>query len=346
MSVVIELDAAQKHVAEKLNVLGARLRDKKLSFLKRFFASAPASIKGLYIWGSVGRGKTMLMDNFFAKAPDLPKRRIHFHGFMQEVHAARSVHKSDDVIGDIADGILAKTKLLCLDEMQVSDIADAMILGRLFKALLGRGLVIVTTSNQPPDELYKDGLNRQLFLPFVDTLNSSLDVVQLADGPDYRLGRLAAHDTYVAPLGVAADLALDRLWDMLADGEVGKQVALPLMGRKLLVPRAAHSCSRFNFSDLVEKPLAAPDYLAIAANFNTVFIDHVRVLKASERNEAKRFVLMIDTFYDAGTKLIISAAGAPEALYTTGPYKAEFLRTASRLHEMQSQSWWLKGVTH
>ena len=345
MSVAIHLDVEQKHVAEKLDELKARLLAKQQGFFDRLFRTASLAPKGLYIWGHVGRGKTMLMDQFFAAAPHLPKRRVHFHAFMQDVHAARAAHKSDDVIGEIADGIAAKARLLCLDEMQVSDIADAMILGRLFEALLARGVVIVTTSNQPPDGLYKDGLNRQLFLPFVARLKATLDVVHLGDGVDYRLGRVVADKTYVTPLGPAADAALDKMWNQLADGEIGKSVALPLLGRKLVVPRVAHSCARFNFADLVEKPLGAPDYLAIAQNFSTVFIDHMRALKASERNEAKRFILLIDTFYDAGTRVVISAAAEPEALCTTGPHKAEFLRTASRLREMQSQSWWLKGAT-
>ncbi|MEP6826884.1 MAG: cell division protein ZapE [Aestuariivirga sp.] len=340
MSTAIELDAEQRLVFAQLNKLAMRLRQNPSGFFSGIFRAKLASAKGLYIWGNVGRGKTMLMDQFFAEAPNLPKRRVHFHRFMQEVHKARALHKSDDVIAEIADGISAKAKLLCLDEMQIMDIADAMIVGRLFEALLARGVVNVTTSNQPPDGLYRDGLNRQLFLPFVARLKDALDIVHLGDGRDYRLGRMAEDETYVTPLGPTADAALDRLWGKLADGEEGERVELALLGRKLVVPQAAHSCARFDFADLVEKPLGAPDYLAIAQNFSTVFIDHVRVLKAAERNEAKRLILMIDTLYDAGTKLVISAAAAPEALCPSGPHKGEFLRTASRLREMQSQSWW------
>ena len=346
MNAATELDSEQRLVSAKLNKLAVRLRQKQPRFLSRIFRSKLEPAKGLYIWGNVGRGKTMLMDQFFAEAPDLSKRRVHFHAFMQEVHRARTMHKSDDVIAEIADGVSAKAKLLCVDEMQIVDIADAMIIGRLFEALLARGVVIVTTSNQPPDGLYKDGLNRQLFLPFIARLKEALDVVHVGDGSDYRLGRLAQDKTYVTPLGPAADAALNVLWGKLVDGEEGERVELSLLGRKLVVPHAAHSCARFEFADLVEKPLGAPDYLAVAQNFSTIFVDHVRILKASERNEAKRFILMIDTLYDAGTKLVISAAAAPEALCATGPHKAEFLRTASRLREMQSQSWWLKGATH
>ena len=338
------LDEAQQIVAAKFTALTLNLAAAKPSFISRVMGRVAAQPKGIYVWGKVGRGKTMLMDQFFAGAPDLPKRRIHFHGFMQEVHAERAAHKTDNVIAEIADGIAGHAKLLCLDEMQIADIADAMMIGRLFEALLKRGVVLVTTSNQSPEELYKDGLNRQLFLPFIARLEQALDIVHLGDGRDYRLGRLAADQTYVYPLGQAADAALHTLWDKLADCETGKPVELALLGRTLNIPRAAHSCARFEFSDLVEKPLGAPDYLAIAHNFTTVFIEHVRVVKTTERNEAKRFILMVDTFYDAGTRLVISAEAAPEALYVTGQHKAEFLRTASRLREMQSQSWWLKGA--
>jgi cell division protein ZapE len=269
---------------------------------------------------------------------------VHFHAFMQEVHAARAKIHSDNVIATIADGLAASARLLCLDEMQVSDIADAMILGRLFEALQARGVVIVTTSNTPPDDLYKNGLNRQLFLPFIEKLKHEFDVIHLGDGTDYRLGRIAEHDTYLTPLGQAADEAMDRMWGELTDDKPGKPQELDVLGRKLIVPRAAHSCARFTFAELCEQPLGAADYLAIARNFRSVFIDHLRVLKASERNEAKRLILAIDTFYDAGTKLVVSAEAVPEKLVTSGSHKAEFLRTASRLREMQSKSWWAKRL--
>ncbi len=336
------LDPAQLQAKVALDALLAALQKSPRGIFKWVFAGSTQPVRGLYLWGAVGRGKTMLMDQFFAQAPDLPKRRVHFHGFMQEVHAARSRHKSDDVIADIADGIAAKAKLLCLDEMQVADIADAMILGRLFDALWLRGVVIVTTSNQAPDGLYKDGLNRHLFLPFIAKLNAALDVVHLADGQDYRLGRLAAQDIYVTPLGPKADAALDHAWYELADGEAGQAEEIAVLGRKLHVPHAAHSCARFAFFELCEQPLGAPDYLALAKAYRTLFIDDVPILKASERNATKRFILLVDTLYDARTRLVISAAAAPEKLCTSGQHKAEFLRTASRLREMQSASWWAR----
>ena len=341
------LDDAQAEVARHFDALATALttQSQRPGVLRAIFGrKSDKHPKGLYVWGTVGRGKTMLMDRFFNSVGIAKKRRIHFHAFMQEIHSARSKISSDNVIATIADGLAASATLLGLDEMQVSDIADAMILGRLFEALQARGVTIVTTSNTPPDELYRDGLNRQLFLPFIAKLNSEFDVVHLGDGTDYRLGRIAEHDTYLTPLGQGTDQAMDRIWAELTDSKIGTPCELEVLGRKLLVPRVAHACARFTFSDLCEQPLGAPDYLAIARSFRTVFVDHVRILKVSERNEAKRFILAIDTFYDAGTRLVVSAEAAPEKLITTGSHKIEFLRTASRLREMQSKSWWAKRL--
>jgi cell division protein ZapE len=338
----VKLDQAQLIVKASLDALLIDLEKAPKSILSRIFGATQTPPHGLYIWGSVGRGKTMLMDEFFSAAPSLPKRRIHFHGFMQEVHAARAVHKSNDVIGEIADGIASKARLLCLDEMQVTDIADAMILGRLFDALLTRDVVIVTTSNQPPDNLYRDGLNRQLFVPFIGKLKAALNVIRLEDGPDYRLGRIAAHKTYITPLGAKARAKLNRVWNELADGAEGQPEMLEVLGRTLEVPRAAHACAWFTFEELCEKPLGSPDYLKLAETYRTIFIDEVPVFKATDRNETKRFILFIDTAYDKGTRLVISAATEPEMLCPAGQHRAEFLRTASRLREMQSKSWWKK----
>ena len=337
----IKPDAAQSQVIAKLAALSEHLNQspKSNNFLKKFFAlGREPNWRGLYIWGEVGRGKTFLMDLFFESVTNLPKQRIHFHAFMQDIHAKRAKLKSDDVIGDIADDLSTQAKLLCLDEMQISDIADATIIGRLFEALHARAVCIVTTSNLPPDGLYKDGLNRQLFMPFISWMNQNLDVIHLEGGVDYRLGRILSHKTYF--VGKAA-AEMNTVWNQLTDHSAGEPIKLELLGRKLVVPKAAHGCARFSFAELCESPLGAPDYLALAKSFRTIFICDIPVIKASDRNQAKRFILMIDTFYDAKTKLVISAAAAPEKLYPTGIHKVEFARTISRLNEMQSASWWV-----
>ncbi len=337
----IKVDTAQRAVLQNLEDLSTLLNaQNRASIFSKLWRTKQVPSRGLYICGEVGRGKTMLMDLFFASIKNPQKRRVHFHAFMREIHAKRATLKSDDVISEIADGIAKQARLLCLDEMQISDIADAMIIGRLFEALQKRGVCFVTTSNLPPDQLYKEGLNRHIFLPFIVKLNTELDVLHLGDGRDYRLGRIAERQTYLIPLGKNADAEMNQIWSDLTDGIDGEPLELEFLGRKLHVPHAAHSCARFSFSNLCENPLAAPDYLAIAKNFRTVFVENIPVLKASQRNETKRFILMIDTFYDAGTRLVVSAAAKPEFLCPTGQHKAEFLRTASRLQEMQSASWW------
>ncbi len=333
-------DPAQLHVLTKLAALSDRLNQtvKPKNFITRIFTSTSIpSWRGLYIYGEVGRGKTFLMDLFFASITNLPKHRIHFHAFMQDVHAKRAKLKSDDVIADIADDLASHAKLLCLDEMQISDIADAMIIGRLFEALYARGVCIVTTSNLPPDGLYKEGLNRQLFIPFIEWMNEHLEVIHMADGIDYRLGRMASRQSYLVGNNASE---MNDIWDELTDHSAGESIAIEVLGRKLVVPHAAHGCARFSFAELCENPLGAPDYLALARKFRTIFIDDVPVIKTSNRNEAKRFILMIDTFYDAKTKLVISATAPPEKLYSTGQHAKEFARTVSRLKEMQSASWW------
>ncbi len=339
---VVTLDAAQQSVAQRLHNLSAVLNHSNpvSGFFTSLFRVKLIAPRGLYIWGNVGRGKTLLMDQFYASVKNPKKLRVHFHAFMQDIHAKRARLKSDDVISELADGIAAHTKLICLDEMQISDIADAMMIGRLFEALQHRGVCFVTTSNLPPDGLYRDGLNRQLFLPFIAKLNADLDVLHLADGRDYRLGRIASKRTYITPLSTEADAEMAALWHELTDGAEGMAQELEFLGRALHVPYAAHGCAWFSFTELCEAPLAAPDYLALAKNFRTIFVKHIPVLKATQRNEAKRFILLIDTFYDAGTRLVVSAAAKPEAICPTGPHRAEFLRTASRLQEMQSASWW------
>jgi cell division protein ZapE len=289
----------------------------------------------------------MLMDLFFAEATMKPKRRVHFHAFMQDVHAR--LHRArqsqvQDALAPVAKAISSEARLLCLDEMQITDIADAMIVGRLFEGLLAGGTVIVTTSNLAPKELYRDGLNRQLFLPFIGLIEQRLEVVSLASATDYRLGRVKAHETFLTPLGPETDARLQDLWRRLTDTERGEPMEVDVLGRRLHVPQAAHGCARFLFSDFCEKPLGPPDYLALAHNFRTVFVEHIPALNPERRNEAKRFVLMIDTFYDARVRLVASSAQPPEGIYPAGDHAFEFGRTVSRLKEMQSASWWGKKI--
>ena len=336
----LRIDQGQQGVLEHLSDLSDALetRDAR-GVLGRVFAGRAAR-HGLYIHGDVGRGKTMLMDLFFAHLDVAAKTRIHFHGFMQDIHKRRQALTSGDVIAEISKQLAPRMQVLCLDEMQVSDIADATILGRLFEALMARGTVIVTTSNVPPDGLYKDGLNRQLFLPAIAMLNERLDVVSLESPTDYRLGRVKAWESFVTPLGAKADAHVQRIWERLAETPKGLPVDLPVLGRKLHVPQAAHGCARFSFAELCEAPLGPPDYLALAAAFGTIFIEGIPALKTSQRNEAKRFVLLIDTLYDARVRLVASSARPPENIYPKGDHRFEFGRTISRLQEMQSAAWW------
>ncbi len=266
---------------------------------------------------------------------------MHFHAFMQDIHKARAQQKTID---EIADQISRDAKLLCLDEMQIVDIADAMIIGRLFEAMTERGVVFVTTSNLPPDDLYKDGLNRDLFLPFIAKLNTALDVISLDAMKDYRLGRIRAHNTYLHPATAENRVAFNTLWADLTDGAMGKSEVLEILGRKRWVPKAAHGCASFTFFELCGEALGPPDYLAIADTYRNVFLSGVPKLKASQRNETKRFILMVDSFYDNKTRLVILADAAPEQLFPKNQHAFESQRTISRLKEMQSASWWGKAI--
>ena len=342
----IKPDEAQAFVARKLDALAAALESydpHPAGLLARLIGRKNgAAPKGLYIQGDVGRGKTMLMDIFYAAATAASKRRVHFHAFMQDIHARlhRARRHSKDPLKEVAQTVAAETTLLCLDEMQIADIADAMIVGRLFEILFARGTVVVTTSNLKPADLYTDGLNRQLFVPFIHLIEEKLDVVTLASPTDYRLGRVKGHETFIHPLSTEADRKLQELWERLTDTERGAPRTLEVLGRQLAIPQAAHGAARFAFADLCEAPLGPPDYLAIAGNFGAVFIEHIPLLTPRYRNPSKRFILLIDTLYDAHTRLVASAAGPPEALYTEGHHVKEFARTVSRLKEMQSASWW------
>lgn len=338
-------DPAQERAVTRLQALARALKTYRPG--RRLFFGANPPPRGLYLWGDVGRGKSMLMDLFFDEAPVVEKVRVHFNEFMVQTHARiheeRQRAGSSDPIPPVAREIADAARLLCFDEFQVTDVADAMILGRLFEQLFERKVVIVATSNTAPDRLYEGGLNRQLFLPFIEAFKQRLDVVEL-DGPvDYRLHRLSGLSVYLHPLGPAADAAMDAAWLRLTDRKLGAPQSLTVLGRTLHVPQAARGVARFAFEELCARPLAAADYLAIAHGFHTVLIDHIPILGPDQRNEARRFVLLIDTLYDEGVKLICSAAAAPEALYAAGDGVEAFRRTVSRLHEMQSEDYLKRG---
>jgi cell division protein ZapE len=342
----IESDPAQVDIARHFDRLeddlDERLLAGKSSALGWLFGKREKkAVRGLYIYGEVGRGKTMLMDLFFETTRVTRKRRVHFHEFMADVHE-RMAHfrrESDDAIIRTATALADEAWLLCFDEFHVTDIADAMILGRLFTQLFERDIVVVATSNIAPDGLYKDGLNRALFLPFVAMLEKHCDVVRLDARADFRLEKLTGLPVWYVPDDAKAQQALDEAWQRLTGGHPAAPQDLIVKGHKVHVPRTAMGVARFSFAELWGQPLGAADYLRIAHEFHTLIVDHIPVMDYERRNEAKRFIILVDTLYDQAVKLIASAQAEPDALYEAGQgYEAvEFNRTASRLMEMRSQ---------
>jgi cell division protein ZapE len=356
----LEEDPAQRALVAKFDALNTRLAERRLarksSALGWLFGKREAAtpvVRGLYIHGDVGRGKTMLMDLFFERAAPQRKRRAHFNDFMADVHARvfrmREAIKAGTVSGEdpilpVAEEIAAETQLLCFDEFTVTDIADAMILGRLFTQLFARGVVLVATSNVDPDDLYRGGLNRNHFLPFIALLKERVEVVRLAARTDYRQEKIGKAPVYLTPLGPESDSSLDAAWLQLTQTSHGEPSTLAVLGRDVVVPQAVDGVARFDFADLCGKPLGASDFLAVAHAFHTVLIDHIPVMDDSRRNEAKRFITLIDALYDGHVRIIVSAAAEPDHLYIaeTGTEAFEFARTASRLTEMRSEEYLLQ----
>lgn len=353
----ISLDPAQERLTRRLDELDRAIGQADLAvkgsalgwmFSRKVVKREP--IRGLYVWGEVGRGKTMLMDLFFETSQVAKKRRAHFHAFMADaqdrIHRARQAIlagrlKGDDPIQPVAAEIAAETHLLCFDEFAVYDIADAMVLGRLFEKLFELGVVVVATSNVAPERLYWEGLNRALFLPFIGLLQRHVDVVELSAATDYRMEKTDGDAAWTVPLGAETDVLMEETWFRITGHRPSAPVTIPFRGRSIEVPQACGGFARFAFSDLCERPLAAADYLQVARRFHTVMIERIPVLQQEHRNAVKRLINLVDALYDCRVKIVASAAVQPEALWAgaDGAETFEFTRTISRLTEMRSEEY-------
>jgi cell division protein ZapE len=358
----LDADDGQLRAAEELQDLWAKLRGYDppprrpgISFVSRLWRRRPAEgapdarPNGLYLVGDVGRGKSMLMDLFFGQADVARKRRVHFHAFIQQAHARIHAWRqanpaADDPIPPLADAIAAEAALLCFDEFQVNDIADAMILGRLFQALFERGVIVVATSNTAPDHLFRGRPGRDAFLPFIDLLKQHLEVLELGGERDYRRARLRGMPTWHVPADRKADAALDEAFRDLTGGAEAGPATLTVMGRRLAIPLAAAGVARFDFSALCGRALGAGDYLALATHYVALVLDGVPRLSPENFDEARRFIVLVDALYEHRVKLVASADAWPDQLYQRGEGAQAFERTASRLEEMQSRDY--LGLEH
>ncbi len=345
-------DSAQELGVEKLQMLSNRLATYspplKTDFLSFFTRRRGEVPKGLYMFGGVGRGKTMLMDLFFETAPVDKKRRAHFHEFMADIHArldaARKKGKNGDAVLAVAADVALETSLLCLDELFIIDIADATIVSRLFTALFEKGVIVVTTSNAKPDDLYKDGRNRDLFLPFIEVIEHNMEVLQLESARDFRLSHLGDATLYFSPVDAAAKAAVDNVWRKVTFGEPCAEETLTVLGHAVHIPCSSMGAARFGWADLFQKPLGAQDYSMLARRYHAIFLDGIPLLSQDRRNEARRFITFIDTLYDHGTGLVASADAEPGELYKAGEGADHFERTASRLIEMRSVDYLSKNT--
>ena len=356
-------DVSQRMAIERLQDLWVKLRGYDpvprpggsaglvFRFLRRKAAEGANAARphGLYLVGDVGRGKSMLMDLFFAAADVQRKRRIHFHRFMQDVHARihawkRANPDGSDPIPPLADVVAGEAALLCFDEFQVNDIADAMILGRLFQALFDRAVVVVATSNTSPDDLFRGKPGRDAFLPFIALLKDNLDILVLEGDRDFRRARLRGMPTWHVPADEWSDRALDAAFSEMTAGMAPHEERLRVMGRTVPVPRAARGVARFGFDQLCGTALGAGDYLALATHYHCVLLDHIPRLSPENYDFARRFIVLIDALYDHRVKLVASAEATPDQLYERGEGAKAFERTASRLEEMQSQEY--LGLPH
>lgn len=335
-------DAQEAILPEFERIRAAVLQPVKKGWFRK---TAPDHVQGLYLWGGVGRGKSMLMD-LFVDSLEVPVRRVHFHAFMQEIHTAMHDARQrgvEDAIQPVASSVADSVRVLAFDEMQITDITDAMIVGRLFEQLFEAGVVVITTSNRVPGDLYKDGLNRQLFLPFIALIEQNLNVCELVSPNDYRQNRLKGSQVYFVQAGTEARSDIQTIWEDLTGGTASSLV-LNIKGREVVLPAYRNGIARARFFDLCGAMLGPGDYLAIADAVKVLILEDIPRLSRSNFNEAKRFVTLIDALYEAKVRLICSAAAQPEMLYVEGEGTFEFERTASRLREMQDENWGAEGT--